>query len=438
MPTRSQRDIPPPAQRLAVPAERLTAGEARRIALAAQGLAAPRPAGRVDARHVRKVIGQLGLLQLDSVNVFCRAHYMPAFSRLGPYPREVLDRMAAHGTSVAGARRGAGPERRELMEYWAHEASLIPVAMQPLMRWRMARYRSEAWGSISRIEHDDPGLIDEVLRLVAARGPVRAGDTGVKRPPRQPGQMWNWHDGKRALEYHFFAGRVSASCRVNFERLYDLPERVLPGAVLTAPAPAEEDAQRELIKVAARALGVATEPDLGDYFRLPRAASKARVAELTEAGELVPVTVDGWAAPAYLWPEARRPRRVWARALLSPFDSLVFFRNRAERLFSFRYRIEIYTPAAARVHGYYVLPFLLGDTLVGRVDLKSDRQAGVLRVQSAFAEPGADRAQVAPELAAELRLAATWLGLDRVEVMPRGDLAADLTAALRMTRPGHL
>jgi hypothetical protein len=416
---------------LTVPADRLTAAAARRVALAAQGFAAPRPAGRVDARHVRKVIGQLGLLQLDSVNVFCRAHYMPAFSRLGPYPREILDQMAAHGSSVAGARRGAGPERRELMEYWAHEASLFPVALQPLMRWRMARWRTESWGSISRIEQDDPGLTEEVLRLVTSRGPVRAADTGIKRPPRTPGEMWNWHDGKRALEYHFFAGNVSASCRVNFERLYDLPERVLPARVVAAPTPAEEDAQRELIRIAARALGVATEPDLGDYFRLPRAASKARVAELTQAGELIPVSVDGWAAPAYLWPQARRPRRVAARALLSPFDSLIFFRNRTERLFGFRYRIEIYTPAAARVHGYYVLPFLLGDTLVGRVDLKSDRQAGVLRVQSAFAEPGADRARVAPELAAELRLTATWLGLDRVEVMPRGDLAADLTAALR-------
>jgi hypothetical protein len=412
-------------------AERLTAGAARRIALAAQGLAAPRPSGRVDTRHIRRVISQLGLLQIDSVNVFCRAHYMPVFSRLGPSPREVLDRMAAHGSSVAGARRGAGPERRELMEYWAHEASLLPVAMQPLLRWRMARYRTEAWGSISRIERDDPGLIDEVLRLAAEQGPVRAGDTGIKRPPRRPGQMWNWHDGKRALEYHFFTGNVSASCRVNFERLYDLPERVLPADVLTAATPAEEDAQRELIRIAARALGVATEPDLGDYFRLPRAASKARVAELAEAGELVPVTVDGWAAPAYLWPEARRPRRVAGRALLSPFDSMIFFRDRTERLFGFRYRIEIYTPAAARVHGYYVLPFLLGDALVGRVDLKSDRQAGVLRVQSAFAEPGADRARVAPELGEELRLTAAWLGLDRVEVMPRGDLAADLTAALR-------
>jgi uncharacterized protein YcaQ len=242
--------------------------------------------------------------------------------------------------------------------------------------------------------------------------------------------MWNWHDGKVALEHLFFAGQVSAACRVNFERLYDLTERAIPAPVLAAPAPTEADAQRELVRVAARALGVATEPDLGDYFRLPRAASKARVAELAEGGELIPVAVDGWSAPGYLWPAARRPRRVTARALLSPFDSLIFYRARTERLFGFRYRIEIYTPAARRVHGYYVLPFLLGDALVARVDLKSDRQAGLLRVQGAFAEPGADRVHVAAELAAELRLTAQWLGLDKVIAAPHGDLAADLATAL--------
>jgi uncharacterized protein YcaQ len=413
------------------PALRLTAGAARRIALAAQGFATPRPAGPVSARHIRKVISQVGLLQLDSVNVFCRSHYLPVFARLGPYPREALDVMAAHGASLTAARRGARPERRELVEYWAHEASLIPAATLPLLRFRMARFRTDSWDMISRIERDNPGLVETVLDLVAAKGPIRAADTGIKRPPPRPGHMWNWHEGKRALEYHFFAGNVTASCRVNFERLYDLPERVLPASVRGAPAMDDADAQRELIRIAARALGVATEPDLGDYFRLSRTASKARVAELAAAGELIPVTVAGWAAPAYLWPEARRPRRVAARALLSPFDSLIWFRERTERLFGFRYRIEIYTPAADRVHGYYVLPFLLGDALVGRVDLKSDRQAGVLRVQAAHAEPGADRAVVAPELAAELRLAAAWLDLDRVEVMPRGDLAADLAAALR-------
>jgi uncharacterized protein YcaQ len=299
-----------------------------------------------------------------------------------------------------------------------------------MLRFRMARFRTDSWDMIASIERENPGLVDEVLRLVAEQGPIRAAQTGFSRPVPRPGHMWNWHQGKRALEYHFFAGNITAACRVNFERLYDLPERVLPAAVLGAPTPDDADAQRELMRIAARALGVATEPDLGDYFRLSRAASKARLSELVEAGELVPVAVDGWPSLAYLWPEARRPRRVAARALLSPFDSLIWFRERTERLFGFRYRIEIYTPAADRVHGYYVLPFLLGDSLVARVDLKSDRQAGVLRVQAAFTEAGADQAVVAPELAAELCLAADWLGLDGVTVMPRGDLAAGLAAAL--------
>jgi hypothetical protein len=411
--------------------ERFTAAAARRIALAAQGLAAPRPVGRVDARHIRKVIGQLGLLQLDSVNVFCRSHYLPVLARLGPYPRDLLDRLAAHRSGPGSAGPASRPAQRGLFEYWAHEASLLPVQTYPLLRWRMARWETDAWGSIARVGYENPGLVEEVLQLVKTQGPVRAAQTGIARPQRRPGQMWNWHAGKVALEHLFYSGQVSAACRVNFERLYDLTDRVLPAEVLAAPAPAEADAQRELVRIAARALGIATEPDLGDYFRLPRAASKARVAELAAAGELLPVTVDGWPAPAYLWPEARRPRRVDARALLSPFDSLIWFRPRTERIFGFRYRIEIYTPAASRVHGYYVLPFLLGDALVARVDLKSDRQAGVLRVQGAFAEAGIDRGPVAAELAAELRLTASWLALDRVVVAPHGDLAAELAIALR-------
>jgi hypothetical protein len=294
----------------------------------------------------------------------------------------------------------------------------------------MARADTDAWGGIVRTAKENPSLVDEVLRLVTEGGPIRAAATGTARPARKPGEMWNWHDGKVALEYLFFAGKVAAARRVNFERLYDLPERVLPPGVLGAPTPTEADAQRELVRISARSLGIATEPDLGDYFRLPRAASKARVAELVAAGELLAVSVDGWPVPAYLWPEARMPRRVQARALLSPFDSLVWFRERTERLFGFRYRIEIYTPPAQRIYGYYVVPFLLGDALVARVDLKSDRQAGVLRVQGAFAEADVEPLRVAAELAEELRLVADWLGLDGVVVSPRGDLAGPLRSAV--------
>ena len=399
------------------PPERLTAAAARRIALAAQGFGRPRPATPPGTRQIRELVARLGVLQLDSVNVFSRAHYMPVFSRLGPYDRTVLDRLSGHDSNGRG---------RRLVEYWAHEASLIPAENHPLFRWRMAAVDGEAWGSISRVIREQPELVADTLQLVRDRGPIRASATGIPRPEPRPGHMWNWHEGKRALEYLFFTGQVAAAGRVNFERLYDLPQRVLPDEILTAPTPDPAEAQRALVRIAAAALGVAAEPDLGDYFRLPRADSKARVAELVAAGELTEVEVEGWGAPAYLWPAARRPRRIHARALLSPFDSLVWFRPRAERLFGFRYRIEIYVPAAKRVHGYYVLPFLLGDALVARVDLKADRQAGSLLVQAAFAEPGVDQAHVAAELAAELRLTAAWLGLGDVVVRRRGDLAPAL------------
>jgi uncharacterized protein YcaQ len=395
---------------------------ARRIALGAQGFNRPRPSVPPDARQIGALIRRLGLLQIDSVNVFCRAHYMPIFSRLGAYDTAILDRMAGHGP---GRRRD-----RRLVEYWAHEASLIPIESFPLFRWRMERVQ-ELWGSMIDLARDRPDLVAETLALVDAEGPVRASATGFRRPDPRPGHMWNWHDGKRAMEHLFFTGRVTAAARVNFERLYDLTERVLPADVIAAPTPPEAEAQRELLRMSARALGVATEPDLGDYFRLPRADSNARVAELVDAGELIPVAVEDWVAPAYLWHEARRPRTVHARALLSPFDPLVWFRQRAERLFQFVYRIEIYTPAPKRVYGYYVLPFLLGDALVARVDLKADRQAGVLRVQSAHAEPGVDTEHVAHELAAELELARGWLGLGSgIDVAHRGDLAGALATAV--------
>jgi uncharacterized protein YcaQ len=407
----------------------LSAEQARRLALAAQGFGRPRPSGRVDARHLRRAIDDVGLLQLDSVNVLCRSHYMPLFSRLGPYPQEIVDRLACHGD---GRSANGQAQQRGLFEYWGHEASLLPVETQPLLRWRMARADTLAWKGVARIAVEQPQLLDFVRGMVRERGPIRASDLAAKGRRREPGEMWSWSEEKTALEYLFFAGEVCAARRVNFERLYDLPERVLPKQVMDAPTPTQEEAQRQLLLVAAKRLGVATEPDLGDYFRLPRTESKARVAELVEEGDLVPVRVEGWRQPAYLSTE--RPtgmrRAATARALLTPFDSLVWARERTERLFDFRYRIEIYVPAQKRVYGYYVLPFLLGGRLVARVDLKSDRQAGVLRVHSAHVEPHADPASVSGELAEELRLLAEWLQLDGVAVGRKGDLAGPLRRAL--------
>jgi hypothetical protein len=399
-----------------VPTERISAALARRIALAAQGFADPRPVGRVDARHLRRVLDRTGLLQIDSVNVLTRSHYLPMFSRLGPYPRPLLDRLSWGG------------RRRELFEYWGHEASLLPLACHPLLRWRMQRAAEEAWDGVQQLARDRPGLISRVREMVAEQGPMSAGAVDV--PRKRPSTMWDWHDGKTALEWLFYTGVVTTAARPNFARVYDLTERVLPAAVLDAPTPSREDAQRALVRIAARSLGVATESDLRDYFRLRLDESRTRVDELVEAGELVPVAVEGWRATGYLWPGARLPRRIRARALLSPFDSLIWERSRTERLFGFRYRLEIYTPATKRVHGYYVLPFLLGDRLVARVDLKADRAAGVLRVQAAYAEDGHPAGDTVGPLADELRSLAGWLALDGVAVADRGDLAAPLRAAL--------
>jgi hypothetical protein len=398
------------------PTERLPAPLARRIALAAQGFADPRPSVAVGTRQLKRLTDRLAVVQIDSVNVFSRAHYLPAFSRLGSYPRAALDALA-------------GP-RRHLFEFWAHEASFLPVRLHPFLRWRMAEAEQHAWGSMVRIQKERPHYVAEVLDRVREGGPLKASDLPEQRPDR-PGSMWNWHAGKVALEWLFYTGALTARHRTaGFERVYDLSERVLPREVLAAPTPDPADAVRELVRTAARALGVATERDLRDYFRLKPAAARTAIDELAEAGELVPVQVDGWGVPGWLDPAARRPRWIRARALLSPFDSLIWERPRVERLFDFRYRLEIYTPAEKRVHGYYVLPFLLGDRLVARVDLKADRQAGVLRVQAAHGEEGIDAGKVAAELADELRLVADWLELDAVGVAARGDLAAPLARAV--------
>jgi uncharacterized protein YcaQ len=397
------------------PVERLPAGLARRIALGAQGFAELRPTVPVGTRQLKRLAERLAVLQIDSVNVLSRAHYVPAFSRLGPYPRELLD--------------GLCDRRRALFEYWAHEASFLPVRLHPHVRWRMHAAEEHAWGSMVRIQRERSHYVAEVLDRVRTEGPLKASDLAEPRPDR-PGSMWNWHAGKVALEWLFYSGALTARGRTtSFERVYDLTERVLPPEIVQAPTPDEPDAVRELVRTAARALGVATERDLRDYFRLRPQQARTAIAELADSGELQPVEVTGWGTPAWLDPQSRRPRRVRARALVSPFDSLVWERPRVERIFGFRYRIEIYTPAAKRVHGYYVLPFLLGDQLVARVDLKADRQAGVLRVQAAHAEEGAERALVSAALAEELRLLADWLQLEDVVVAERGDLWPELARA---------
>jgi uncharacterized protein len=392
---------------------------ARRAALAAQGFADPPPSGPVTRRHLARVLGRVRLLQLDSVNVAVRAHYMPVFSRLGPYDHALVDDAAwSHS-----ARRP-----RLLVEAWAHEASLLPVEEWPLIRAGATRDRW--WRSYQPLVDQHPGLVDDVLATVKEQGPIGAGALeealGAPTRPRPPGASW-WErsEVKRICEYLFGIGALTVGTRRHFERLYDLPERVLPPAVLAAQ-PTAEEAARTLVLHSAAALGVATEPELRDYYRLAPKHSQAAVGELVEAGELEPVQVRGWERPAYRLPGARVPRRITGRALLCPFDPVVWERARTERMFGFRYRIEIYVPEPKRQYGYYVFPFLLDGELVARVDIKADRKAGVLRVPGAFAEPHADLSRVTAELAAELDVMAEWLGLDGVVVGERGDLAAPL------------
>jgi uncharacterized protein YcaQ len=397
--------------------DKLTAGEARRIALGAQGFATPRPEGPIAKRQLVKLVDRLGVIQIDSVNVVSRTHYLPAFSRLGAYPRAMLEEVA-------------WAKKRPLFEYWAHEASLLPLASQPLFRWRMrdAHDGVGVWKGVARFLRERREFVDRVLNEIATRGPLAASD--LEMGQKGEGGWWGWSEGKRAVECLFWTGELTtATRRGTFERVYGLPQMVLPRAVLDAPTPSREDAHRALYRQAIRAMGIATSKDLRDYFRMPVEGAKARMAELVEEGALVPVTVKGWREPAYLDPAARWPRRVEARALLSPFDNLIWFRERTERMFGVRYRIEIYTPAEKRTHGYYVLPFLEGDALTARVDLKSDRKAGTLIVQASHAEPWASDATPV-RLAAELKLMAGWLGLERVRVEKKGDLAAALADAV--------
>ncbi|HSV39471.1 MAG TPA: crosslink repair DNA glycosylase YcaQ family protein [Nocardioidaceae bacterium] len=394
--------------------ESLSLAQARRITLAAQGF--------LDKRHdpptmrtLTRTVERTGVLQIDSVNVLQRAHYMPLYSRMGPYDVDLLH-------------RASGSAPRRLVEYWAHVASFMPVDLWPAMRHRMARFgeRGHAWG----LKHN-PGLADSLLAEVRAEGAKTARDLDDGLPRKKEHWGWNWSDTKVALEYLFLAGELAVARRNSqFERIYDLPERVVPAPFLDAEEPSEEDAVLELVRRAARSHGVATTKELADYYRMGVANAQLAVNRLVEAGEVRPVHVEGTTRTAYLHADARLPRAAHTRALLSPFDPIVWHRDRTEHLFDFFYRIEIYTPEAKRQHGYYVLPFLLGDRIVARVDLKADRLGGALQVKGAYAEPGAPPETVV-ELATELRQLASWLGLDDVVVDAKGDLAPALTLAVR-------
>ncbi|GAC1423580.1 MAG: winged helix-turn-helix domain-containing protein [Candidatus Velthaea sp.] len=382
--------------------KRLSAAEARRIAFAAQGFGKGRPAGPPGRRQISAAIERIGLVQIDSVNVLVRSHYLPLFSRLGNYDRTLLERAAYGGRT------------RSLFEYWGHEASLIPISMQPLFRWRMERATrgTGTWGRISEFATTRKKYGQSILAQVRERGPLAAGDIADHK--RTGTGWWSWSEVKIALEYLFWSGQITAAKRHNFERLYDVPERVFPASVLSARTPDEADAQRELVRLASRALGVATAVDLRDYFRLDAVDGNPRIAELVEAGSLIPVAVEGWKAQAYLAAGTSVPRSIEVRALLSPFDSLVWERSRDRRLFDFDYRLEIYTPAHKRVHGYYVLPFAYGDRIAARIDAKAQRARSTLDVIAVHYEDATPSIEVRDALAAEIEQLAAWLDLERV------------------------
>jgi len=385
----------------------LSISQARRIALAAQGFADRSVAGRVDRRHLRRVMGRLKLLQLDSVPVVMRTQYLPPFSRLGCYDPSLLDRIAYH--------------HDEWFEAWAHEASLLPVADEPLLRWQKQRaQQGHTWRNLVEVARREPAYVDEVLAQVRQR-PLMAGE--LSDPRRRQGEWWGSRSlGSIALDWLFRIGVVGIRRRGNFIKEFDLIERIVPSEVLAVPTPPEEEAQRALLAHSSEALGVATAIDLIDYYRLPLREGRQRVAELTEDGRLQQVTVHGWDEPAYLHPAAKLPRAIDVTTVLSPFDPVVWNRARALRLWGFDYRIEIYVPASQRVYGYYVLPVLHGERLVARLDLKTDRAAGVLRVLGAFAETGIDRETVVEPLRCNLVELARFVGADEVVYANRGNL----------------
>jgi uncharacterized protein len=399
---------------------RFSAAEARRIALAAQGFAAARPHSP-SRRQFNALLERLGLVQIDSVNVLVRAHYMPFFSRLGSYPIEWLDEAAYHA------------RKRQLFEYWGHEASLIRLDLLSYLGWRMRKSATGegVWRSVRNISKEQPELLRRIETEIRDRGPMSAGQLEkVLSGERRTTGWWGWSDCKRAVEWLFWVGRLTTVNRRNFERIYDLTDRVFP--TFRPEEISEAEGHRTLIKVAAKALGIATAGDLRDYFRLAAEGGHGAVQQLVSAGELIQVDVDGWSQPAFLHPKARLPRQLEIKALVSPFDPLLWDRRRAERLFGFRYRIEIYTPAHKREHGYYVVPFLLGDAFVARLDLKADRAAGTLRVLSAHYEPAVKPEEIAEPLRSELGELANWLSLETITVSKRGNLAPALNSLFQV------
>ncbi|MHB1171189.1 MAG: winged helix-turn-helix domain-containing protein [Lacisediminihabitans sp.] len=400
--------------------EQITPAQARRIALAAQGFGRPAPSG-IGIRQLGSLIERLGLLQLDSVNVFERSHYLPAFARLGAYDKADLDRLTF-------AKRG------RYIEYWAHQAAIVPVESWPLWGWRMQGYRDLAAANPRSWASANQHMIDWLLAELADKGPLPA--SAIEHDAnKRTGPWWGWSEVKTGLEELFLRGQVVTAGRRRFERIYALPEQILPAEVLGRSLPRHE-AHKELVRHSAGAHGIGTASDLADYFRLKKGDVMPAIRELEEEGGLLPVTVPGWArtgkpVQAWLHRDVRIPRTLEATALLSPFDPVVWDRDRAERMFGFRYRIEIYTPQPKRIHGYYVLPLLIDGTLAGRIDLKSDRQNRVLRVQAAWAEPDAP-AETPARLASLLQRTAAWQGLDAIEVMGRGTLAAAVAAELRL------
>ncbi|MDN5745348.1 MAG: winged helix DNA-binding domain-containing protein [Nocardioidaceae bacterium] len=389
----------------------LSRSQARRIALAAQGFLDP-PHARPNLGTFDRTLARTGVLQVDSVNVLQRAHYMPLYSRMGPYDVDLL-------------KRAASGDSRRVVEYWAHVQAFMPLDLWPVMSYRMDQHRARRgkWSFVAEDAALERALIAEITRRGAST--ARELDDGGARSKDHWG--WNWSRTRRMLDYLFSVGDLAIAERNSqFEIRYDLPRRVLPASVINAPPLPAPQAHIELVRRAARSHGVASAACLADYYRLNLGEARPAIKELVAAGELEPVQVEGWSRPAFRHHQARLPRRAGARTLLSPFDPLVWERARAEAIFGFRYRIEIYVPAAQRVHGYYVLPFLLGEHLVARVDLKADRPTGRLLVQSAWAESHAP-AETASELAAELSRLAHWLGLQTLVVLPRGDLAPALT-----------